>query len=214
MRLLCLILATALSCAAATADQLIQKVEDRYNHAQTLSVHFIESYSLLGHPRPPEAGTLTLRKKGKMRWDYSRPQGKVFVSDGKEVFLYTAADNRVEKVPLKDTDDMRAPLAFLLGRLDMKKEFRDFDARPGDGGTWLYARAKTDRLPYDKIEMLVSDAGAIEKLNVIGRDQSVLSYTFSDEMLNPHVNDTLFHFEIPPGAQVVDAVTYKGQEKQ
>lgn len=213
--MLCVILLAAVSSAAATADQLIQKVEDRYNHAQTLSVYFIESYSLLGHPRPPETGTLMLRKQGKMRWEYSRPEGKLFISDGKQVFLYTAADNRVEKVPLKDTEDMRAPLAFLLGRLDMKKEFRDFDTRGGEGGTWLNATAKSDRLPYAKVEMLVNDAGAIEKLNIIGRDQSVLNYAFSDERLNPRLNDKLFHFEIPAGAQVVDAVAYnKGQEKR
>jgi outer membrane lipoprotein carrier protein len=157
---------------------------------------------------------LSLRKKGKMRWDYSRPAGKLFISDGKDVFLYTASDNRVEKVPLKDTEDMRAPLAFLLGRLDMKKEFRDFGTRAGEGGIWLDARAKADRLPYDKVEMLVSDAGAIEKLNVIGRDQSVLCYTFSGETLNPPLKDALFHFDIPVGAQVVDAVSFKGQEKE
>ncbi|MBV9266970.1 MAG: outer membrane lipoprotein carrier protein LolA, partial [Acidobacteriaceae bacterium] len=201
------------SSAAVLADQLIQKIEDRYNHAQALSVHFIENYSLLGHPRPPESGTLMLRKQGKMRWEYSRPQGKLFISDGKNVFLYTALDNRVEKVPLKDTEDMRAPLAFLLGRLDMKKEFRNFTVRAGEGGTWLDATAKTDRLPYEKVEMLVSDTGTIQKLTVIGRDQSVLSYAFTEERLNPLLSDAVFHFQIPAGAQVIDAVSFKGQEK-
>ena len=61
-----------------------------------------------------------------------RPAGKLFISDdGKTALLYTAGENRVEKMPLKDTEDMRAPLAFLLGRLDMKKEFRDFWLHPG-----------------------------------------------------------------------------------
>jgi outer membrane lipoprotein carrier protein len=51
-----------------------------------------------------------------MRWDYLRPAGKLFISDGKTVYLYSASENRVEKMPLKDTEDMRAPLAFLLGQ--------------------------------------------------------------------------------------------------
>ncbi|HEY6987982.1 MAG TPA: outer membrane lipoprotein carrier protein LolA, partial [Bryobacteraceae bacterium] len=125
-RLLCL-LALGVSAleAGTTANDLIRQVQDRYNKARTLAVHFEESYSIQGHPRPAEAGDLVLKKQGKMRWDYTRPKGKLFISDGKEVYLYTAEENRVEKVPLKDTEDMRAPLAFLLGRLDMKKEFRD-----------------------------------------------------------------------------------------
>lgn len=196
-----------------TADALIAQVEARYNGAQTLSVHFDESYSLLGRKRPPESGTLTLRKRGKMRWDYARPEGKLFVSDGKTVFLYTARDNRVEKVPLRDTEDMRAPLAFLLGKLELKKEFRDFQVRQQPEGSLLSASAKTDQLPYKTVEMLIAGDGSIRQLQVAGRDESLLSYDFRDEKLNIPLNDSIFHFTIPAGAEVVDAVDNKPEGK-
>jgi len=199
--------------ALTEADALIQAVQERYNGARTLSVNFVESYSIVGHARPPESGLLTLRKQGKMRWDYSQPKGKLFVSDGKSVFLYTEGDNRVEKVPLKATEDMRAPLAFLLGRLDMKKEFRDFQVRNTGSGTWLDAKAKNDRLPYEGIRMLVGPDGDIRQLNVFGRDQSVTGFSFSNEKLNPPVPDDLFHFKVPPGAEVVNAVEFAAEEK-
>jgi len=195
------------------ADHLIKQIEDRYNGARTLSVQFTENYSIQGHSRPSEAGTLTLRKQGKMRWDYSRPAGKLFVSDGKTVYLYTAGDNRVEKVPLKDTEDMRAPLAFLLGHLDLKKEFTDFQVHAGDGGNWLDATAKTDRVPYDKISMMVAPDGSIHDLKIFLHDGSLLTYSFKDEKLNPSVSDNTFHFETPPGAEVVNAVEYSLQGK-
>lgn len=194
--------------ADSRTDELIRQVQDRYNAARTLAVDFIESYSIEGHPRPPESGTLTLRKQGKMRWDYTRPAGKLFLSDGKSVYLYTAGDNRVEKVPLKDTEDMRAPLAFLLGRLDMKKEFRDFNTHPGDGGIWLEASARNDRVPYDKVAMLIARDGSVRELKVTGRDDSLLSFSFQNEKLNPPVNDALFHFSIPPGAEVVNSIEF------
>lgn len=210
-RLLCLSALAAGAVCAGTSDQLIQQVQNRYNHARTLAVHFEEDYSIQGHPRPAETGTLTLKKQGKMRWDYTQPEGKLFLSDGKHVYLYTSRDNRVEKVPLKDTEDMRAPLAFLLGHLDMKKEFRDFQTQPGDGGTWLTASAKTDRLPYSEVKMLVARDGSIRQLEVMGRDESVMKFAFNDEKLNPPVSDSLFQFTIPPGAEVVDAVTFSEQ---
>jgi len=163
--------------------------------------------------RPPEEGKLTLRKQGKMRWEYSKPAGKLFLADGKTVYLYSAKDNKVEKVPLKDTEDMRAPLAFLLGHLDLKKEFRNFATRPGEGGgTWLAASAKSDRAPYEQIEMLIGEDGSVRHLKATGRDQSAIDYYFKEERLNPPVADTLFHFTIPPGAEVVDAIEY-GAEK-
>jgi outer membrane lipoprotein carrier protein len=189
-----------------TADELIKQLQERYNGARTLTVGFTEAYSMQGHPRPPEEGTLTLRKQGKMRWDYSRPAGKLFVSDGKTVYLYSSRDNRVEKVPLKDTEDMRAPLAFLLGRLDMKKEFRDFAAHAGEGGTWLEATAKTERVPYERVEMLIGAEGSVRQLKVVGRDQSLLDFRFRDERLNPPVAENFFQFKMPPGAEVVDGI--------
>ena len=192
---------------------LLRKVESRYNAARTLSVDFVENYSVQGHSRPPEEGKLTLRKEGKMRWDYTHPSGKLFLSDGKTVYLYSAGDNRVEKIPLKDTEDMRAPLAFLLGRLDMKKEFRDFATHPAPDGVWLDASAKNDRVPYDKVQMLVSADGQVRQLKIAGRDLSLLDFSFKDERLNPPLPNNLFHFNIPPGAEVVDSVEFDGQEK-
>ena len=211
--LLVLASSAILASTVSESNDLIQQIESRYNSARTLSVNFVENYSVLGHPRPPESGILTLRKQGKMRWDYTRPQGKLFISDGKNVFLYMAEDNRVEKVPLKATEDMRAPLAFLLGRLDLKKEFQNFEVKAGDGGEWLNASAKSDRLPYKGIQMLIGPGGSIRELKVLGRDESLLSFSFSGERINPAVSDRIFHFAIPPGAQVVDSIQFGSQEK-
>ena len=118
-----------LLCLCASAQQLdlktlLKGVETRYNKAKTLEVQFNEAYTGAGGPRQSESGKLTLRKPGRMRWDYSAPAGKLFVSDGKQVYLYNPELKRVERMPLKESEDMRAPLAFLLGKLDFKKEFK------------------------------------------------------------------------------------------
>ncbi len=192
-------------------DTLISQVESHYNRAQTLAVDFTETFSVQGRTRKPESGTLALRKPGRMRWDYSQPAGKVFVSDGRTVYLYTADDQRVERSSLKASEDMRAPMAFLLGRLELRKEFASFDTRPAEGGIWLDATAKNERLPYEKIQMLIVTGGAIRQLKILGRDDSQLSFLFTNETVNPPLNNRLFEFAIPDGAEVVDAVT-AGQE--
>ena len=74
-------------------------------------------------PQRTEAGELSLRKPGRMRWQYDSPKGKLFVSDGKQVYLYTPATNRVEKMKVRESDDMRTPLAFLLGKFDFWRDF-------------------------------------------------------------------------------------------
>lgn len=213
--LLSLTASACLTAADSRTDALIQSVEQHYNRARTLTVQFVEDYSVQGRPRPAESGTLTLRKQGKMRWDYAKPAGKLFISDGKTVYLYTAADNKVEEIPLKDTEDMRAPLAFLLGHLDLKKEFRDFQVRPATdhSAAWLDAEARSDKTAYENIRMLIGSKGEIEALTIVGRDTSRLDFRLSGERVNPTVNDTLFTFRIPPGAEVVHAVDYVGEER-
>jgi outer membrane lipoprotein carrier protein len=193
------------TAAGADLNGLLKGVEQRYNRAKTLQVHFVESYMVQGRARKSESGELTLRKPGRMRWDYTTPSGKLFVSDGKDVYLYTPEANRVEKTKLKASDDMRAPLAFLLGKLDFAKDFRDFDLKPEGAQYLITAKAKSDKLLYGKIQMLVTADYQIQRLIIDGQDLSILTFQLDDEKLNPPVDDALFKFQMPAGATLVDA---------
>jgi outer membrane lipoprotein carrier protein len=184
----------------ADLARLLKGIEQQYNHAKSLQVQFNEAYTVQSHPRQDESGTLILRKPGRMRWDYTTPAGKLFLSDGKDVYLYTPHTQRVERMKLKESDDMRAPLAFLLGKLDFGREFRDFTWKAEGQNYALTAKAKTDQLPYEKIEMLVTPEYEIRKLVVWGADASVLTFRFEGEKVNPPVSDTAFKFHMPAGA--------------
>src|SRR5882724_7689747 len=88
VRLLAGLLAVSAFAADAGLDGILKSVETRYNKAKTLQVLFKEDYTPPGRARRTESGILLLRKPGKMRWDYTQPQGKLVVSDGKS-FLST-----------------------------------------------------------------------------------------------------------------------------
>ena len=203
----------ALSCvllalpgaAAQGSDALLKAIEARYNRSQSLKLDFSESYAGMKRPAQNEAGVLYLRKPGKMRWEYSSPAGKVFISDGKEVVLYTPDDERAEKSKLKESEDMRAPLAFLLGKLDFKKEFKSFQTRVEGTDTWIAALPKSENLAYSKVEFLATPEGEIRRVRITGQDQSQLDFTFANEQLNVPVAPSLFTFHAPPGVQIVEA---------
>ena len=197
------------SPADSKLQQLLQSVEARYNRAQSLKLDFSETYTAPGHPVQTESGTLLLRKPGRMRWDYSSPAGKLYVSDGKDVYLYTPGDHTAEKSKLKESEDMRAPLAFLLGKLNFAKEFKSFSTRPeggADGGaTWITAWPKSQNLMYTQVEFLAAPDGSIRRVNVTGQDHSKLDFTFSNEKMNAPAPPGLFTFHPPAGVEVVDS---------
>ena len=189
----------------------LKGIEQRYNRAKTLQVEFQETYSAGGRARKLESGLLSLRKPGRMRWDYNDPAGKLFVSDGKSVFYYTPAGNRVEKMKLRETEDMRAPLAFLLGKLDFSRDFQEYQSRMDGQDLAITAKPKSDRLPYSGVVFLVTPDFRIRKLDVAGHDGSLITFNFANERLNPPIQDQMFRFRMPAGATLIDTSEGEGR---
>jgi len=140
-----------------------------------------------------------------MRWDYSDPKGKLAVCDGKTFWLYTPSENQVQKMPLKETDDLQAPIAFLLGKLHFDKEFRNLQGKPEGNDTRVTAQPKSDNLPYSAVEFLIAPDGRIRSVKVTRFDNSIMEYAFDQEKVNPALDDKLFRFQVPKGADVTEA---------
>lgn len=196
------------SCQDLTS--ILKAVESRYNRAQTIQVLFDQTFTAQGRPQRRESGELFLRKPGRMRWEYSVPPGKLFVSDGKLVYLYSPANNRVERAKVKESDDLRAPLGFLLGRLDFWRDFEKFVHRPEGADLRITAHPKSERAYYTEVEFVVTPARQIRYLKVLGQDYSVMEFRFSNERINVPLPESMFRFAPPPGAEIVDAISEGG----
>jgi outer membrane lipoprotein carrier protein len=205
-RVALLLIASAVWAGGADSplDSMLRAVEGRYNRAQTLQVTFSETYTGPQRPRKTESGRLYLRKPGRMRWEYTQPAGKLFVSDGKWLYLYTPGAEQAEKIMVKESDDMRAPLAFLLGKLDFDRDFRNFQSRQEGADTVIAAEPKADNLPYTHVEFAVTPDFRLRRVQVTGFDKSVLDYSFESETRNPALDARLFRFQPPAGVAIVE----------
>lgn len=198
------VLLLCLTAAGRDLGEVLKGVEARYNRAGTLSMRFEQKYLQGGRAQRAESGLLSLRKPGRMRWQYEQPSGKVFVSDGKFVWFYSPAENRAERSKLKAADDFRAPLAFLLGKLDFKRDFGQFEFKETGGEAHIVALPKTDRTPYTRVEFTVTPQNMIRRLVVQGSNATVMEFLFTGELLNPALSDSLFRYTPPAGAEVVE----------
>jgi outer membrane lipoprotein carrier protein len=189
---------------APDVPQLLASIENRYNHIQTLQVAFTETWTLNGRKRTG-SGTLVLRKPGKMRWEYAMPAGRLFISDGEFIYSYSPDEHRAEKIKMKAVEDMRAPLAFLLGRLNFHDDFSEFRASPQGAQVFLTAIPKSGKMPYSEVSFLTGADFVIHRLIVKQQDGSMLEYAFDGEKTNSPVPDTTFRFTPPPGVEFVDS---------
>jgi outer membrane lipoprotein carrier protein len=205
----CLLLATSATASSAPdVDAIARRVDDHYNHLRTMEAQFTELYRGAGIDRT-ESGTLWLKKPGKMRWQYRSPREKLFLSDGKNTWFYVPGDQQVRRAPLKDLEDMRSPLAFLLGKTRLEKELKGLSLAPDvapirseDEVLRGVPKAMTDQVSQVLLE--VSPGGQIVRIVLEGTDGSVTEYRFSDQRENGQVADSQFRFVPPPGVEVIE----------
>jgi outer membrane lipoprotein carrier protein len=212
VRALALSLACCIPVLGRDLGEVLKAVERRYNSARSLEIRFEQSYRTPGRGVRVESGLVSLQKPGRMRWQYTNPAGKLLVSDGKWMWFYSPAANQVEKSRLKDLGDFRAPLAFLLGRLDFRKEFRDLALDEANGEAHIAALPARDGLPYQRVEFWITPANSIRRLRVEGLDRSSNEFLFDGERIDANLAGSLFRFTPPAGVAVVEVAAFGEKE--
>ena len=69
----------------------------------------------------------------------------------------------------------------------------------------ITAEPKTDNLPYSAVEFVVDAEQRIQVVKVAGFDHSILEFHFEEEKVDPTLDAKLFQFQVPKGAQLVEA---------
>ena len=203
--LLLTVLTVAAHAAPPDTAAILKGVEQRYNSTNTLQATFTVTLKDRGRTRTPERGTLYLSKPNRTRWEYTIPAGNLFLSDGKIVYDYDKLKNAADRWPFKETDDMRIPLSFLLGKLDFQKDFDTYRASPDGANTAITLTPRNKKLLFKEIAIVVAPDFAIHRVTVTDQPgTSVMEYLLDAEQRNVKLADTLFKFTPPAGAQVVD----------
>jgi outer membrane lipoprotein carrier protein len=194
--------------ALPNVHAVAQQVDAHYNQLQSFQADFTEIYQGSGIQRE-ELGTLWLKKPGKMRWEYRSPEEKLFLADGKATWLYLPAEKQARKSPLKNLEDLRSPLAFLLGKTKLEKELKALSFAP-DIQAWKSEDVMVRGVPRgleDRVEQVVLEITPehrIARILIHAVDDSVTEYRFSNSKENVEVADKQFRFTAPAGTEVIE----------
>jgi outer membrane lipoprotein carrier protein len=204
-------LAGAQTWALPDLHSVAQAVDQHYDRIHTLQADFTEIYQGAGTERT-ESGMLWLKKPGKMSWDYRSPEEKLFISDGKDAWLYLPAEKQVRKSSLRKLEDLRSPLAFLLGKTKLEKELTDLSFAP-DLQAWKpddsilrgVPRGMEDRVKQVLLE--VTPQHQIARILIEAADDSITEYRFSNQKEDVPIPDSKFRFVAPAGTETVEEET-------
>jgi outer membrane lipoprotein carrier protein len=186
---------------------LASRVDQHYDHMHTLEAQFTETYTGAGMHRT-ESGTLRLKKPGRMRWDYDQPRPKLFLTDGSIAWFYVPGELQARRSPVKQLEDMRSPLRYLLGKTKLEKELDGLslapDVKPLDPGDVVLRgvpKGMRERIGQTLFE--VTPDGIISRIVVEELDGSVTEFRFLQQRENVEIPDQQFHFAPPAGVEVV-----------
>ncbi len=203
-----LLLFSSVSARAQTeVSALASKVDQRYDHMHTLAAQFTETYSGAGRSRT-ESGTLLMKKPGRMRWDYDRPRPKLFLTDGSEAWFYVPGERQARRTPVKQLEDLRSPLRFLLGKTKLERELDGLSlavdtkpVNPGDVVLRGVPKGMHERVAQTLVE--VGPDGLISRIVIEELDGSVTEFRFLQQRENVEIPERQFHFIPPAGVEVV-----------
>src|SRR5215813_7448608 len=194
-------------CAQTDVHSIAERVDQRYNRMQSMQAQFVETYSGAGMTRH-ERGTLELKKPGRMRWDYTEPRPKTFLTDGSTAWFYVPGEKQARRAAVKQIDDLRSPLRYLLGKSKLEKEFIgltiDSNAKPLNSGDVVLRgvpKGMQERISQTLLE--VTPEGTINRIVVEEMDGSVTEFRFLQQKENVQIADARFKFVPPAGVEVV-----------
>ena len=206
---LVILLAVGGSAADQTASEFAEALQRHYDTIKDFSADFTHTYQggvLRKHVT--ERGHVAVRKPGRMRWDYTEPERKVFVSDGTKMYAYIPEDKQVTVTSVPADDRAAGPVLFLAGKGNLTRDFTpSLVAVPSglpSGATAIKLVPRMAQPEYDWI-ILVVEPGRLGLRGLVTSDAQggTSSLSFTNLKENVGLTDKDFVFTIPRNVDVV-----------
>jgi outer membrane lipoprotein carrier protein len=189
--------------AGGPAEALARRIEQRHGRVADLTARFIQTYrSGLLAQEVVESGTVSLKRPGRMLWEYRDPEKKTFVSDGKTFYFYVPADRQV--IVREQAGQRGIPALLLSGREDLLAEFdASMEPPPAPGRQRLRLTPKKADPEVERVFLDVDLGDRIRAVAVRDAQGNESRFEFEGIRENVGLPDRLFRFEVPQGVEVV-----------
>jgi outer membrane lipoprotein carrier protein len=209
---LCLLPAVPDAQTRPASEGMARALQERYRGIRDFAADFVHTYrGGVLRTQTTERGTVVIKKPGRMRWVYTSPEKKEFISDGGKVYSYLPQDRQVIVTTLPSDDEATTPALFLAGKGDIGRDFTAAYAETSPAGTT--ALKLTPRRPEAEYEYLVVAVDPvtlqIRALTTRDRQGGDSTLTFNNLKENTGISDKAFVFRIPRGVDVITDGTRK-----
>lgn len=190
---------------AATLSKILDGLEKRYAGPGFSAKFFQESMLKAMQISDTAEGSLTVKRPGKMRWEYTIPDVQTVVSDGRTLWIYRPADNQVMvgKAPTFFSGGKGA--GFLSDIRQVRKSFT-IEVLKAENDAYYRLRLTPRKASPDLADVILSvkktdfQVDQVITHNAYGDETQI---TLNEYQFNLNPKDTLFTFKPPEGVDVV-----------
>ena len=194
---------------AQSLDEVIRGVEAAYGRMNDLKAEFSQSsFNKSLNQTIPAQGVVSLKRGGKLRWEYSEPTKQEIVSDGKTLWVYTPSLNQVNTGPAPEA--LSGPAgSFLAGLGKVREHFtvrflNPAQPRDADGNVALDLTPKQPLPTLSRLLLSVDPKQwEVKKAVVYDQFENTVAMRFTKTAMNSGLSDKLFTFVPPPNTAVV-----------
>jgi len=192
--------------APTAATKLVDAVQRRYEAVQDIAAKFEQEAVVASIGKTERSsGSVTIKRPGRMRWEYRSPEERIIALDGDTIRMYLPEDQQLQVASLDAGVFPPTALDFLLGegKLDQSFEAKELEAN-GRSELGLRLEPRTDQ-SFDYLEIWVSpEEHQLRESVVVDLFGNRTSVRFSEMAENQGVEDAAFKVDVPAGTDVID----------
>jgi outer membrane lipoprotein carrier protein len=183
----------------------LKQIEKRYGNVSAFRAKFLQISKAPGVVKVEKAsGIVYLRKDGKFRWDYDKPDVVLIVSDGKTLWIYQVEDKQVMIDRSFGTKMKHFPYTFLKGMQHLHEDFKANILKIEGKAITLELIPKKSLKEINKMTLTFDkNTLLIHEIQWISSQEVKTAITFDDIDITSEIPDSVFHFEPPEGVDIV-----------
>ncbi len=181
---------------------LAKQLQDKYAEIKDIKGTFIQkSYIKDLEDTQEYSGSFSIKKPSQMMWEYGAPRDEKVIINDQTTWIYKQSQNQVIKTKFTKEAYSQVPVA-LLGSFE--KIDTDFDiTQTAENSLQLIPKRK---IGFMKTLVIETDSGEmpVKMFTIFDTYGNIIMIELKDVQTNPGLDESIFTFTVPPGAEVYD----------
>ncbi len=195
-------LAVSSGASAAGLDDLVGRIQKEFSRIKDISGTFSQSSYIKDIEQTQKySGRFFIKKPSRMMWEYSGPRDEKVIINNTDTWIYRKSLNQVMKMKFTKKAYSQVPIALLESLENIRTDFDISMTR--ENALQLRPKRKVGMIKTLVLET-APEGFPVKMFTIFDTYGNIIMIELDNIKINSGLDDSLFVFKAPPGAEVFD----------